>query len=62
MTSSNCGVGGVCTGLGLAPSRIGPIIGVLKAYCTRVGQGPFPTELFDVFFRLFRKLEKYYAK
>ncbi|KAF0990104.1 hypothetical protein HZS_726, partial [Henneguya salminicola] len=47
VTSSNCGVGGVCTGLGIPPSKIGSIIGVLKAYCTRVGYGPFPTELKD---------------
>jgi len=38
----------VCTGLGLPPSRIGDVIGVVKAYTTRVGDGPFPTELFDV--------------
>ncbi|HLR38205.1 MAG TPA: adenylosuccinate synthetase, partial [Chitinophagaceae bacterium] len=37
----------VCTGLGVAPSKIGEVIGVTKAYCTRVGGGPFPTELFD---------------
>lgn len=48
MTSSNCSIGGVCTGLGLPPSRIGDVIGVVKAYTTRVGDGPFPTELFDV--------------
>ncbi|KII64851.1 Adenylosuccinate synthetase isozyme 2 A [Thelohanellus kitauei] len=47
VTSSNCSIGGVCTGLGIPPSRIGPIIGIMKAYCTRVGFGPFPTELFD---------------
>ncbi len=44
VTSSNTGVGGVCTGLGLAPSKIGKVIGVVKAYTTRVGSGPFPTE------------------
>ncbi len=38
---------GACTGLGLAPSRIGKVYGIFKAYCTRVGSGPFPTELFD---------------
>lgn len=48
MTSSNCSVGGVCTGLGLPPTRIGEVIGVVKAYTTRVGDGPFPTELHDV--------------
>ncbi|XP_025190970.1 adenylosuccinate synthetase isoform X1 [Melanaphis sacchari] len=47
VTSSNCSIGGVCTGLGLPPSRIGDVIGVVKAYTTRVGDGPFPTELFD---------------
>lgn len=47
VTSSNCSVGGVCTGLGLPPSRIGDVIGVVKAYTTRVGDGPFPTELKD---------------
>lgn len=45
VTSSNCSVGGVCTGLGLPPLRIGEVIGVVKAYTTRVGEGPFPTEL-----------------
>ncbi|KAF5275192.1 hypothetical protein FQR65_LT04224 [Abscondita terminalis] len=45
VTSSNCSVGGVCTGLGIPPSRIGEVIGVVKAYTTRVGDGPFPTEL-----------------
>ncbi|KAJ3414707.1 hypothetical protein HDV05_006144 [Chytridiales sp. JEL 0842] len=47
VTSSNTGVGGVCTGLGLAPSKITKVIGVVKAYTTRVGAGPFPTELLD---------------
>ncbi|KAJ2776503.1 Adenylosuccinate synthase [Coemansia javaensis] len=47
VTSSNTGVGGVCTGLGIPPSRIGEVIGVAKAYTTRVGGGPFPTELLD---------------
>jgi len=44
VTSSNCSVGGVCTGLGLPPSFIGDVYGVAKAYTTRVGDGPFPTE------------------
>lgn len=48
MTSSNCSVGGVCTGLGIPPTRIGEVVGVVKAYTTRVGDGPFPTELHDV--------------
>jgi len=44
VTSSSCSIGGVCTGLGLPPSAIGDVFGVAKAYCTRVGGGPFPTE------------------
>jgi adenylosuccinate synthase len=47
VTSSNTIVAGVCTGLGVAPSRIGEVYGITKAYCTRVGGGPFPTELDD---------------
>lgn len=47
VTSSSTTVGGVCTGLGVAPSKIGKVFGIFKAYCTRVGSGPFPTELFD---------------
>jgi len=47
VTSSNCTVGGVCTGLGISPMRINKVIGVVKAYTTRVGDGPFPTELTD---------------
>lgn len=47
VTSSNCTIGGVCTGLGLPPTAIGAVYGVAKAYCTRVGDGPFPTELDD---------------
>ncbi len=47
VTSSNTISSAVCTGLGVAPSKIGEVIGVTKAYCTRVGSGPFPTELFD---------------
>ncbi|XP_048504905.1 adenylosuccinate synthetase isoform X2 [Athalia rosae] len=47
VTSSNCSIGGVCTGLGLPPNTIGEVIGVVKAYTTRVGDGPFPTELLD---------------
>ncbi|CAM6022684.1 unnamed protein product, partial [Sphagnum balticum] len=45
VTSSNPSVGGICTGLGISPKRLGDIIGVAKAYTTRVGAGPFPTEL-----------------
>ena len=47
VTSSNTVCAGVCTGLGVAPNRIGEVFGIFKAYCTRVGSGPFPTELFD---------------
>lgn len=47
VTSSNTVTAGACTGLGIAPNRIGDVIGIFKAYCTRVGSGPFPTELFD---------------
>jgi adenylosuccinate synthase len=45
VTSSNTITAGVCTGLGVAPQQIGEVIGITKAYCTRVGSGPFPTEL-----------------
>ena len=47
VTSSNTVCAGACTGLGVAPNRIGEVYGIFKAYCTRVGAGPFPTELFD---------------
>ena len=47
VTSSNTIAAGACTGLGLAPAAIGRVFGIFKAYCTRVGSGPFPTELFD---------------
>jgi adenylosuccinate synthase len=47
VTSSNTISAGVCTGLGIAPQKIKEVIGVTKAYCTRVGSGPFPTELHD---------------
>ena len=47
VTSSNTITAGVCTGLGVAPSAVGRVMGITKAYCTRVGAGPFPTELFD---------------
>ena len=47
VTSSNVIAAGVCSGLGIAPNRIGKVFGIFKAYCTRVGTGPFPTELFD---------------
>lgn len=47
VTSSNTICAGACTGLGVAPNKIGEVFGIFKAYCTRVGAGPFPTELFD---------------
>jgi len=47
VTSSSTSIGGVCTGLGIAPNLIETIIGVTKAYTTRVGGGPFPTELLE---------------
>lgn len=47
VTSSNTVCAGACTGLGVAPRNIGEVYGIFKAYCTRVGSGPFPTELFD---------------
>ncbi|MDE5838691.1 MAG: adenylosuccinate synthase, partial [Paramuribaculum sp.] len=47
VTSSNTITAGACTGLGVAPNKIGDVYGIFKAYCTRVGSGPFPTELFD---------------
>ncbi len=47
VTSSNTICSGACSGLGIAPNKIGNVYGIMKAYCTRVGSGPFPTELFD---------------
>tara|TARA_B100000214_G_scaffold286169_1_gene215721 strand:+ start:1408 stop:2667 length:1260 start_codon:yes stop_codon:yes gene_type:complete len=47
VTSSNTITAGACTGLGIAPNNIGEVYGIFKAYCTRVGSGPFPSELFD---------------
>jgi len=47
VTSSNTVSAGACTGLGVAPTRIGEVMGIFKAYCTRVGSGPFPTELLN---------------
>jgi adenylosuccinate synthase len=55
VTSSNTMAAGACTGLGVAPSRIGEVFGIFKAYCTRVGSGPFPTELFDATGEAMRK-------
>ncbi len=48
VTSSNTTAAGACTGLGVAPNQIGEVKGIFKAYATRVGSGPFPTELFDI--------------
>jgi adenylosuccinate synthase len=56
VTSSNTICAGACTGMGVAPSKIGNVFGIFKAYCTRVGMGPFPTELFDETGQLLRKM------
>jgi adenylosuccinate synthase len=56
VTSSNTISAGVCTGLGISPKQIGEVIGITKAYCTRVGSGPFPTELFDATGEEIRKI------
>ncbi|MDR2037072.1 MAG: adenylosuccinate synthase [Bacteroidales bacterium] len=55
VTSSNTVCAGACTGLGVAPARIGKVFGIVKAYCTRVGSGPFPTELLDETGELLRR-------
>ena len=55
VTSSNTITSGVCNGLGIAPQKIGRVIGITKAYCTRVGSGPFPTELENEVGELLRK-------
>ncbi|MBL7927856.1 MAG: adenylosuccinate synthase [Bacteroidia bacterium] len=55
VTSSNTITAGTCTGLGVAPNKIGEVFGIFKAYCTRVGSGPFPTELLDNTGELIRK-------
>lgn len=56
VTSSNTVCAGVCTGLGISPKEIGEVFGIFKTYCTRVGSGPFPTELFDGTGEKLRKL------
>lgn len=61
VTSSNTVTAGACTGLGVAPGRIGDVYGIFKAYCTRVGSGPFPTELFDETGKLIRDLGHEYG-
>jgi len=55
VTSSNTICAGACTGLGIPPTKIGEVIGIFKAYCTRVGSGPFPTELNDATGEALRK-------
>ncbi|GHU88533.1 adenylosuccinate synthetase [Bacteroidia bacterium] len=55
VTSSSTICAGACTGLGVAPRKIGEVYGIFKAYCTRVGSGPFPTEIFDETGELMRK-------
>ncbi len=55
VTSSNTITAGACSGLGVAPNRIGKVYGIFKAYCTRVGSGPFPTELQDIHGEQLRK-------
>lgn len=61
VTSSNTITAGACTGLGIAPNKIGDVYGIFKAYCTRVGSGPFPTELFDETGALIRDLGHEYG-
>lgn len=61
VTSSNTICAGACTGLGVAPNRIGEVYGIFKAYCTRVGSGPFPTELHDETGKLIRDLGHEYG-
>ncbi len=61
VTSSNTTTAGTCTGLGVAPNRIGEVIGIFKAYCTRVGSGPFPTELNDTVGEEIRKIGHEYG-
>ncbi len=56
VTSSNTMTAGACTGLGVAPKNIGKVYGIFKAYCTRVGSGPFPTELNDATGEMMRKV------
>lgn len=61
VTSSNTITAGVCTGLGVSPHKIKDVIGITKAYCTRVGNGPFPTELNDTIGEKLRKIGKEYG-
>lgn len=67
VTSSNCSIGGVCTGLGIPPKMVGDVYGVVKAYTTRVGDGPFPTEQLNVRLKKFDfrstfELDKFFSK
>jgi len=61
VTSSSTVCAGACTGLGIAPQKIGEVYGIFKAYCTRVGSGPFPTELFDETGQQMRDLGREYG-
>ncbi len=61
VTSSNTTTAGTCTGLGVAPNRVGEVIGIFKAYCTRVGSGPFPTELDNAVGEEIRKIGHEYG-
>ncbi len=61
VTSSNTITAGLCTGMGIAPQKIGKVYGVSKAYCTRVGSGPFPTELHDALGDELRKIGNEYG-
>ena len=61
VTSSNTICAGACTGLGLGPNKIGNVYGIMKAYCTRVGSGPFPTELHDATGKTIRDLGHEYG-
>ena len=61
VTSSNTICAGACTGLGIGPNKVGNVYGIMKAYCTRVGAGPFPTELFDEIGKRIRDLGHEYG-
>jgi adenylosuccinate synthase len=61
VTSSNTITAGACTGLGIAPNKIGKVYGIFKAYCTRVGSGPFPTELNDATGQKLRDIGREYG-
>lgn len=61
VTSSNTICAGACSGLGIGPNKVGEVYGIMKAYCTRVGSGPFPTELFDETGSLIRQIGHEYG-